>query len=154
MNNEVQVYAVKHKKLETRMASRSGGIFTAISDSLLSQNGVIYGCVLNESFEAVHVRAENAEERDRMRGSKYVQSNLGDTFRQVQNDLKDNRLVLFSGTSCQAKSTIICFVLTLYVMVCQVRWYGKNIWSGSKKEMVLVSQLIFGTSGTLDGQPI
>lgn len=101
MSNEVQVYAVKHKKLETRMASRSGGIFTAISDSLLSQNGVIYGCVLNESFEAVHVRAENAEERDRMRGSKYVQSNLGDTFRQVQNDLKDNRLVLFSGTSCQ-----------------------------------------------------
>ena len=96
-----QVYAVKHNNLETRMASRSGGIFTAITDYILSKNGVVYGCILNESFEAIHVRAETVEERNRMRGSKYVQSNMGDIFLQVQKDLKSERLVVFSGTSCQ-----------------------------------------------------
>lgn len=95
------VYAVKHRSEETRAASRSGGIFTALSDQVLKMEGVVYGCALNESFEAVHIRAVTTAERDRMRGSKYTQSTLGDTFRQAKQDLDDGRYVLFSGTSCQ-----------------------------------------------------
>ena len=95
------VYAVKHKDMNIRMNSRSGGIFTALSDKILSENGVVYGCILNEDFEAVHVRAETAEERDKMRGSKYIQSSMGDTFHHVAEDLKNGSKVLFSGTSCQ-----------------------------------------------------
>ena len=98
---EPKVYAVKHKDENTRAASRSGGIFTALSDEVLEKQGVVYGCVLNENFVAVHVRAENKNERNRMRGSKYIQSKLGDTFRNVKVDLEEGRFVLFSGTSCQ-----------------------------------------------------
>lgn len=96
-----KVYAVKHKCEETRAASRSGGIFTACSDYVLNNHGVVYGCVLNKNFDAVHVRAENIEDRNRMRGSKYIQSKLGDTFRNVRLDLENGKTVLFSGTSCQ-----------------------------------------------------
>lgn len=96
-----KVYAVKHKDEAIRAASRSGGIFTALSDQVLFNGGVVYGCVLTEDFSAVHVRAEGAEERDRMRGSKYIQSKLGDTFKNVKADLDAQRNVLFSGTSCQ-----------------------------------------------------
>lgn len=96
-----KLYALKHKNEEVRMASRSGGIFTALSDYVLENQGVIYGCVLNEHFEAVHIRAKTAEERNRMRGSKYVQSNIGDAYRQVKKDLKDGKMVMFTGTSCQ-----------------------------------------------------
>lgn len=96
-----KVYAVKHKDEAVRAASRSGGIFTALSDFILSENGIVYGCVLNEKFEAEHIRAENENDRNRMRGSKYIQSNLGNTFKQVENDLQDGKKVLFSGTSCQ-----------------------------------------------------
>lgn len=96
-----KVYAVKHKDESTRTASRSGGVFTALSDYALSNGGVVYGCVLTEDFTAVHIRAENEAERNRMRGSKYIQSKLGDTFRNVQNDLNAGKHVLFSGTSCQ-----------------------------------------------------
>lgn len=78
-----KVYAVKHKDEATRAASRSGGIFTALSDLVLSNGGVVYGCVLTDDFDAVHIRTDNAEERNRMRGSKYIQSKLGDTFRNV-----------------------------------------------------------------------
>lgn len=94
-------YAVKHKDFDVRMASRSGGIFTAISDAVLDEDGIVYGCALNEALEAFHIRAKTKQERDRMRGSKYVQSNLSDTFRNVREDLVAGRKVLFSGTSCQ-----------------------------------------------------
>ena len=96
-----KVYAVKHKDEATRAASRSGGIFTALSDYILSSGGVVYGCVLTGEFDAAHIRADNTEERNRMRGSKYIQSKLGDTFKNVQADLDTRKNVLFSGTSCQ-----------------------------------------------------
>ena len=96
-----KVFAVKHKDESTRADSRSGGIFTALSDQVLSNGGVVYGCVLTDDFNAVHIRADNAEERNRMRGSKYIQSKLGNTFKNVKADLDARRSVLFSGTSCQ-----------------------------------------------------
>lgn len=96
-----KVYAVRHKDEETRAASRSGGIFTAVSDWVLSNGGVVYGCVLTEDFSAVHIRADSADGRNSMRGSKYIQSRLGDIFGSVKTDLLEKRTVLFTGTSCQ-----------------------------------------------------
>lgn len=96
-----KVYAVKHKDEATRVASRSGGIFTALSDLAFAKNGVVYGCVLDENFNAIHIRADNYEDRNRMRGSKYIQSKLGETYKSVRSDLVDGCFVLFSGTSCQ-----------------------------------------------------
>lgn len=99
--SEPAVFAVKHKDEGIRAASRSGGIFTALSDAVLSEQGVIYGCVMTDDFRAVHIRADDTEMRNRMRGSKYIQSELGDVFQQVKTDLQQGRKVLFSGTSCQ-----------------------------------------------------
>jgi coenzyme F420-reducing hydrogenase beta subunit len=94
-------YIAKHKKINIRMASRSGGVFTALSDEWLTRGGVIYGCVMEDDFKVHHIRTENPEGRDRMRGSKYVQSELENCFSLAKEDLKDERYVLFSGTSCQ-----------------------------------------------------
>lgn len=94
-------FAVKHKDWDVRANSRSGGIFTAISDYLLELNGVVYGARLTDNFTAEHFRAETKNKRNLLRGSKYVQSKLCDTFLSVENDLSSNRLVLFSGTPCQ-----------------------------------------------------
>lgn len=143
-----KVYAVKHKDEATRAASRSGGIFTALSDQVLSNGGVIYGCVLTDDFNAVHIRANSTEERNRMRGSKYIQSKLGDTFKNVKADLDAQRSVLFSGTSCQVaglknilgKSIIIYSVWTLSVMECQVKKYGTHICVGRSRKTILKLQ--------------
>lgn len=94
-------YIVKQKDLKSRMQSRSGGIFAAVSDCVLAEGGVIYGCALDDNFVAVHERATTKEERDRFRGSKYVQSDMKDAMKQALEDLKQGRLVLFSGTPCQ-----------------------------------------------------
>lgn len=96
-----RVYIAKHKNKEVHKNSQSGGAFTAISDYILSRGGVIYGAVFNENYEVVHVRAESVVERNKMRGSKYVQSNIDATYKEVERDLQCGRLVLFVGSGCQ-----------------------------------------------------
>lgn len=97
----VQVFAARHRDDEVLRASQSGGVFSALSDVVLKEGGVIYGAAFDENHMVEHVRAEGTAGRDRMRGSKYIQSNMKDTFRNVRNDLRDGRKVMFVGTPCQ-----------------------------------------------------
>ncbi|MBU5484380.1 Coenzyme F420 hydrogenase/dehydrogenase, beta subunit C-terminal domain [Clostridium sp. MSJ-11] len=100
-NSIPEFFVAKHKSEEVLMKSTSGGAFTAISDEILRQGGVVYGADYDNEFRVVHKRAENEEQRNRMRVSKYVQSNLEDIFQQVKTDLTNERIVLFTGTPCQ-----------------------------------------------------
>ena len=97
-----QFFVARHKSQEVLRQSTSGGGFTAISDAILRQGGVIYGVDYDKDFHVLHQRAETAEQRDRMRISKYVQSDMGNTYVQIKEDLKKGRKVLFTGTPCQA----------------------------------------------------
>ena len=94
-------YVARHKSPEVLRQSTSGGAFTAISDAILRQGGVIYGADYDEGFHVLHQRAETPEQRDRMRISKYVQSDMGDTYAKIKADLQAGRKVLFTGTPCQ-----------------------------------------------------
>lgn len=107
------VYAAKNKDEGIRAASRSGGVFTALSDHVLDNNGIIYGCVLTEDFKAKHIRAIDKADRNLMRGSKYIQSDMGNTFGNVKMDLDAGKNVLFSGTSCQIAG-LKCFLKKNY----------------------------------------
>lgn len=98
---EVEVYAIKHKSEGIRMESASGGVFTALSDEIISNEGVVYGAKFDENFNVLHSRAINRKERNSFRGSKYVQSFMGYTFKQVKKDLIEGKYVLFTGTPCQ-----------------------------------------------------
>jgi coenzyme F420-reducing hydrogenase beta subunit len=95
-------YVAHHKSQDILWQSTSGGAFTAISDAILRQGGVIYGADFDGDFRILHQRAETPGQRDRMRISKYVQSDMGNTYAQIKADLKDGRMVLFTGTPCQA----------------------------------------------------
>ena len=95
------VYVVRHQDESQLASSQSGAAFIALSDSILGQGGVVYGAGFEENFRVMHQRAVTREERDRFRGSKYVQSDLGDVFRQVQSDLQAGKSVMFTGTPCQ-----------------------------------------------------
>ena len=97
----MNTYIVKQKDLNSRMKSRSGGVFAAVSDRVLEAGGVVYGCALDENFNAYHRRTATKEERDLLRGSKYVQSDMKEAMKEALNDLKAGRIVLFSGVPCQ-----------------------------------------------------
>lgn len=98
---EPKAFAVRHKDTEIVMKSRSGAAFVAISDCVLESKGVVYGAGFMGHFSVCHKRATTKEQRNDLCGSKYVQSNLNDVFRQVREDLNEGRIVLFSGTPCQ-----------------------------------------------------
>lgn len=96
-----KLFAARQTDISEVEKSRSGGIFAALSDIILDNGGVIYGAGYDSSFRVIHKRADSKVKRDEFRGSKYVQSDMGDIFRQVEKDLKSGLQVLFSGTPCQ-----------------------------------------------------
>lgn len=100
------IYVAKHKNLNTRMNSRSGAVFVASSDWILQNNGVIYGCILDNNMYVKHIRADNITTRNLMCKSKYAQSDISNIINQIITDLNNNLMVLFTGTGCQIEGLL------------------------------------------------
>ena len=96
-----KAYACYNKDLDVRMRSSSGGIFSLLADFVLDKNGVVFGAGFNDKFQVEHTFVEKKEDLQRLRVSKYVQSRIGDSFKQAKKFLDSGRLVLFTGTACQ-----------------------------------------------------
>ena len=94
-------HAVWNQDETERMVSSSGGFFSILARHVLDQGGAVFGAVLDENMRVRHVCARSEAELAAMRGSKYAQSDLGDTFRQVKALLDGGTPVLFSGVPCQ-----------------------------------------------------
>lgn len=101
MEVERKVYICQNKEESVRMDSTSGGVFSALSQYVLDRNGVVFGAEFDNSFRVVHGKGETTADLSKFRGSKYVQSNMRDTFHEVKNLLQEGQWVLFSGTPCQ-----------------------------------------------------
>lgn len=97
------VYAGMNKDEQIRIKSSSGGIFSILAEYIIKNNGIIYGASFDEDFNIKHKRIFCNTDLDLLRGSKYVQSSIGDIYKQVKNDLESNRQVLFTGTPCQVE---------------------------------------------------
>ncbi len=100
-NDKPIAFALINNDELQRLKSASGGAFPAFAKHILNQNGVVYGVVWDENIVAIHSKAENIEQLEKMFSSKYVQANTLDTFKQAKKDLEDGKKVLFSGTPCQ-----------------------------------------------------
>lgn len=96
------VYAAKAKDDELRWGSASGGVFTVLAQDVLKRGGVVFGAGFERpTWRVIHKAATNEEELDDLRGSKYVQSDTGDTFKEAKSYLDAGREVLYSGCPCQ-----------------------------------------------------
>ena len=84
--------------------SSSGAVFPSIAINFLKTGGIVYGCSMqyeNDQITVRHTRVSNEKELIRLKGSKYVQSDMGLTYPSVKEDLNNGLKVLFSGTPCQ-----------------------------------------------------
>lgn len=99
-------YAARHKDETIRLESSSGGVFTALATKVLGENGVVFGAAFDEKFNVVHKYIEKTEELEQFRGSKYVQSKMGDAYVQAEAFLKQGKTVLFTGTPCQIEGLL------------------------------------------------
>ena len=95
------VYAAKNANDEVRMASSSGGIFTCLAQRVLAESGVVFGARWDDDWNVVHDYVEKKDDIAKFRGSKYIQSNMRDCFKEAEIFLNSGRKVLFSGTPCQ-----------------------------------------------------
>ncbi len=94
-------YAVQNKDESVRNESSSGGAFSAIATYVLKKGGIIFGASFNKNFELHTVLISNINELYKLRGSKYIESKIGDSFLATKKYLKNGKLVCFSGTPCQ-----------------------------------------------------
>lgn len=96
-----KVYAAWDRNEEARIKSSSGGLATLIAQQVIKEGGVVYGCAYTQPFDFRHVRCDSLEALEKLRGSKYVQSNTSDCWNLIRNDIKKSIKVLFIGTPCQ-----------------------------------------------------
>lgn len=97
----IECYAAISGSLDSRMSSSSGGTFYELSKVVISKGGVVFGAAFDPSWKVIHKQAQSLEELCSLKGSKYVQSKIGDAFTEVKSFLIKDRSVLFSGTPCQ-----------------------------------------------------
>lgn len=101
MDAKAPCLAVINDSRDELMASSSGGVFSILARYVLGEGGVVYGHAFTEGLHVKCVRVDSIEGLDCLRGSKYVQSDMGDAMRGVRDDLRVGTPVLFSGTPCQ-----------------------------------------------------
>ena len=96
-----KVLAVKNENEVERLQSSSGGAFIALAQLVLNKGGVVFGAVFDEMWGVKHKYAKTLEEVRPMMGSKYLQSQIGHTYKEAESFLKEGRVVLFVGSPCQ-----------------------------------------------------
>ena len=102
--DENQTYAAYAKSEDVLKRSASGGVFSVLSDVIIEEGGTVFGHIYDEKCRAVCVSAKTKDERNRMCGSKYVQSDMKDIYSEIKSAVKTEKMVLFTGTPCQVEA--------------------------------------------------
>lgn len=97
----VKAYVAYSKDEAIRRNSSSGGLFSELAKAVLAKGGTVYGAAFDAEMNVHHVGITQEADLHRLQGSKYVQSTVGNTFKEAECLLKQGREVLFSGTPCQ-----------------------------------------------------
>ena len=99
--NDPKAFVMYNKNKEEILSSSSGGIFSVIANYVLENNGVVFGAAYDKELNVNHIKVSNKNELRLLRKSKYVQSNINNTYKMAEEELKNNKLVLFTGTPYQ-----------------------------------------------------
>lgn len=100
-NEHIQVFAALVKNDDERAKSTSGGIFACLAKRVIRSGGYVFGAILDRDLIVRHVEAHTLDELEKIRNSKYVQSDIGFSYKQARKRLQEGKGVLFSGTPCQ-----------------------------------------------------
>lgn len=100
-NGEPAVYAAVTRDRGVLRESSSGGVFTALAEAVIDKGGVVFGAAWTDGPTLAHIAVEDKASLAALRGSKYVQSATGETFREAKKLLDAGRYVCYSGTPCQ-----------------------------------------------------
>ncbi len=94
-------YAAEHKNIEVVFDSTSGGLFSALADIMYKDKGYVGGAVYNDDFSVQQYISPDKKDLEKLRSSKYLQSNLEGFYKQVRDLLVAGEKVLVCGGPCQ-----------------------------------------------------
>ncbi len=99
---ETENYIAWIKDEEELLKSSSGGMFYVLAEEFLKRGGYVCGAVYSDDFRSVrHIVSDNPEDIKKMRGSKYLQSDKENVFREIKDLLKNGEKVFFTGAPCE-----------------------------------------------------
>lgn len=104
LSEPVSTYAAMSSDKELLLKSASGGVFASIARAVINKGGLVAGCAMvitNNGLEPKHIMIDNIKDIEKLQGSKYVQSNMGDIYLKIKKELETGKFCLFSGTPCQ-----------------------------------------------------
>lgn len=101
MDKTPSAFVAQHKDEKILRESTSGGAFTGIAEYVIANGGVVFGAAYADEYVVKHTYVDNLDDIFKFRNSKYVQSEIGDSYKKVREFLRKDRLVCFSGTPCQ-----------------------------------------------------
>lgn len=87
--------------INSRKSSMSGGAAAVFSKYVIKNGGTVFGASWNDDFTVSHIEVQDEAELDKLKGSKYVQSNIGNIYESVEKTVKSGKMTLFIGTPCQ-----------------------------------------------------
>lgn len=105
------VFAAWHLDDKIRKKSSSGGVFSALAEEVIKKSGVVVGAAFDEHQKLYHILIEKYDDLEKLRGSKYLQSEIRpELYIKIQEVLEQNRVLLFSGTPCQVAglNSLLC----------------------------------------------
>lgn len=100
INRYIKSYAAWSNEKDIVLNSSSGGIFSELALKIFLDKGIVYGAAW-ENGQVKHKRIDKEKYLESIRGSKYIPSNIGFTYREIIEDLNHGKKVLFCGTPCQ-----------------------------------------------------
>ncbi len=86
---------------EIRLKSSSGGAFSVFASEFVNHGGYVVGAAFDSQFKVSHIIISDKKDMNKIRGSKYIQSYIGDIFKKVKVLLDDEHKVMFTGCPCQ-----------------------------------------------------
>lgn len=98
----LKVYACYNINKDARLGSSSGAVFSSLAEYVLRNKGIVYGVAMSEDcYSAEFISITDVKNLTKLRGSKYLQAKVGNTYKLIKSDLVSGKLVLFTGTGCQ-----------------------------------------------------
>lgn len=109
-NKFVRAFACYNKDSKIRELSTSGGMFYLFASYIIEKyDGYVCGAVFDEKYNVIHKVVNEKKELEKLLGSKYPQSKIGEVYKEIKQLIVKNQVVLFCGTPCQVEGIIRYF---------------------------------------------
>lgn len=121
---QLQAFCAYSRDEETRRKSSSGGVFSELAQQMLDKGGIVVGAAWDEAGVLRHTAADSVGALGALRGSKYVQSDMKNTYSLISDALQKKKPVLFCGTPCQAAAVRDTFGAAEGLLIADVVCHG------------------------------